>query len=56
LLNEAETHYRRELEKKISPSGDSSKGSEGFFTALGRFFDKPIIDTTSKKKDEDELL
>jgi len=48
LLQQAEAHYRNELNRKLGEIDNHGKRG-GIFSAIGRLLDTPIIDTTKKK-------
>ena len=52
LLQQAESHYKRELDKQMSSLKKGYGGGRGLFTSIGRFLDKPLIDTGRKKEEE----
>lgn len=55
IIQQAEDHYRRELTKaRNEAEKSSSQKNRGFFTALGRILDTPIIDTNKNKQEEDK--
>lgn len=53
LLQQAEDHYRKELNRQTFDLQKEHKPEKGLFTTLGRWLDTPLIDT-SKKKDKGE--
>lgn len=50
LLQQAEEHYRKELEKNTANVRAEYEKKKGLFSSIGKFLDTPLIDT--KKNDE----
>jgi hypothetical protein len=49
LIQQAELHYKGEFEKRMVEIEADAKNGRGFFGAIGKILDTPIIDTTKKK-------
>lgn len=54
LLQQAEAHYRKELDRHTTELIEKINRDRGIFSTIGRFLDKPIIDTTRGKDAKDK--
>jgi chromosome segregation ATPase len=52
LLQQAEEHYKSQLEKKMSDIKDKTGKHKGLFTSIAKILDTPIIDFSKKKDGE----
>lgn len=55
LLRQAEEHYKRELDRRITEISGEAGQKKGVFTAIGRFLDYPLVDLKKKKEDDQPL-
>ena len=55
LLRQAEDHYKNELSKRLTSISDRANKNKGFFSAIGRFLDTPIIEFGKKKDKKSDL-
>jgi len=52
LLQQAEDHYKNELDKNVGDLKKQAKSKKGIFTTIGNILDTPIIDTKKHKEDD----